>query len=93
MPFTIGGEWIPEKNEERVKKTQRPVKVIKERRGLSTVTLILNLPLTVEEMKQLCTFFKQRLGCGGSVKENKIEIQGDKIQQIKDLLKQKGYKS
>ncbi len=85
MPFTIGGEWIPE--EVKPIKPKHPVKVIKEKRGSSLVTLILNLPGDAEKLKQLCSILKQRLGCGGSVKEGKIELQGDKVELVKDYLK------
>lgn len=92
MPFTIAGDWVPEK--EPIKKPSRPVKVIKERRGQSIVTLILNLPMDESSLKTLCSKLKQQLGCGGSVKEDKIELQGDKIQSVKEfLLKESRIKS
>lgn len=91
MPFTIGGEWIPEPTP--VTKPKHPVKVVKEKRGSSLVTVILNLPLSLNELKQLCSALKQRLGCGGSVKDNHIELQGDKVQAAKDFLKSQGIKS
>ncbi|MBA3721791.1 MAG: translation initiation factor [Parachlamydiaceae bacterium] len=90
MPFNIAGDWIPEK--EPPKTHSRPVKVIKERRGNSIVTIILNLPLNSESLKKLCSNLKQRLGCGGTVQEDKIEIQGDKIEQVKPILKDSGIK-
>lgn len=90
MPFTIGGEWVPEK--EMAKKPTRPIKIIKERRGQSIVTLILNLPLEKENLKQLCSKMKQKWGCGGAIKEDRIEIQGEKISLAKELLKEEGYK-
>lgn len=86
MPFTIGGEWIPEPQP--VVKPKHPVKVVKEKRGSSIVTVLLNLPLTPDELKQLCSTLKHRLGCGGSVKSNQIELQGDKVQVVKDFLKE-----
>ncbi|EFB40340.1 hypothetical protein pah_c207o029 [Parachlamydia acanthamoebae str. Hall's coccus] len=36
---------------------------------------------------------KKKLGCGGAVKENDIEIQGDKVEQVKKMLMEKGIKS
>lgn len=90
MPFTIGGEWIPDKAP--APKSGKPIKVIKERRGQSLVTVILHLPLEPESLKTLCSKIKQQLGCGGSVKEGKIEIQGDKIQPIKEALLKEGFK-
>jgi translation initiation factor 1 len=89
MPFTIGGEWIPETNQSeknKIVKPKHPVKVIKEKKGKSIVTVILNLPLDQEKLKKLCSILKQRLACGGTIKESAIELQGDKIEQVKELL-------
>lgn len=89
MPFTIGGEWIPEKTPG---KPKHPVKVVKEKRRASYVTLILNLPQEEAELKALCSKLKQQLGCGGSVKEGKIELQGDQVQIVKNHLKEMGIR-
>jgi translation initiation factor 1 len=87
MPFTIGGEWIPDEKKEKAK----PIKIRKERRGNTIVTIISSLPLKEEELKKLCSQLKQRLGCGGSVKEENLELQGDKTDQVKTLLQKKGF--
>lgn len=93
MPFTIGGEWIPEPEPTTTNsKPKKPIKISKERRGNSIVTLIINMPLEESQLKLLCSKIKQKLGCGGSVKEEKIEIQGDQIESIKAILKKEGYK-
>lgn len=86
MPFTISGEWVPEKAP---KKNKPPIKVVKQRRGQSIVTQVLNLPLEPNEIKALCSNFKQKLGCGGSVKDEVIELQGDKVEVVRELLRQK----
>lgn len=88
MPFTIGGEWIPESPP----KPKHPIKVIKEKRRSSFVTVILNVPLEEPQLKSLCSTLKQRLGCGGSVKEGHIELQGDQVEVVKDYLKECGIK-
>jgi translation initiation factor 1 len=89
MPFTIGGEWIPEPSP----KSKHPPKIIKEKRRASYVTLILNLPMDEAQLKNLCSTLKQRLGCGGSVKEGKIELQGDQVENIKAYFKAEKLKS
>ena len=38
------------------------------KRRLTYVTIILHLPQTLPQLKDLCSTLKQRLGCGGSVK-------------------------
>lgn len=89
MPFTIGGEWVPLPSS---KPQQQIVKIIKEKRRASYVTLILHLPQEEAQLKHLCSTLKQQLGCGGSIKEGRIELQGDQVQFIKDYLKKIGFK-
>jgi translation initiation factor 1 len=83
MPFTIGGEWIPEPS---LSQPKDKVKVIKEKRRGSFVTVIINLPHSPAEMKKLCSEMKHRLGCGGSVKDGRIELQGDQTGHVKEFL-------
>ncbi len=85
MPFTLGGEWIPEASQ----KPKLPLKIIKEKRRSSCVTVILNLPMDEGQMKHLCSQLKQLLGCGGSVKEEHIELQGDQVEHVKNYFKSK----
>lgn len=91
MPFTLGGDYIP--NEELPPKPKGPVKVRLEKRGNATVTLILNLPLKPDALTELAAKLKRKLGCGGAVKEGVIEIQGEKVEQVKKLLLESGIKS
>jgi translation initiation factor 1 len=44
------------------------------------------------QLTQLAADLKKRCGCGGSVKNGKIEIQGDKRELLKSLLEGKGFK-
>jgi translation initiation factor 1 len=63
----------------------------KGRRG-KTVTVIMELKLTAEDMKLLAKQLKQKCGTGGAVKDGNIEIQGDFRQKVADELAQMGYK-
>lgn len=56
------------------------------------VSLITGLDISDDELKKLAAELKKRCGCGGSVKEGNIEIQGDKRDLLKQLLEQKGFK-
>ncbi len=85
MPFTIGGEWIPEPSS----KPKQPIKIIKEKRRSSYVTIILNLAQEDSQLKSVCSILKQRLGCGGSVKKGCIELQGDQVDLVRAYLKEK----
>ena len=56
------------------------------------VSVITGLDLSDDELKKLATELKKRCGCGGSVKDGNIEIQGEKRDLLKQLLEQKGFK-
>ena len=54
-------------------------------------SIVRGLPLTNTELKALCKELKKKCACGGAVKDNNIEIQGDVRDKLKSLLEQKGY--
>ncbi|SCA63567.1 hypothetical protein SCG7109_AS_00060 [Chlamydiales bacterium SCGC AG-110-M15] len=96
MPFTIGGDWVPgepEGKEKDIIKHSRPVKVRKEKRRGSFVTVVLNLRCDDDEIKNLATELKRACACGGTVKERIIEVQGDKVDQVRKVLQSKGIKA
>jgi translation initiation factor 1 len=90
MPFTIDGEWV---SKHTPKKNTKPVKVRLVKRGKSTLTVVLNLNLPSNELTELASNLKKKLGCGGSVKDDDIEIQGDKVVLVKKYLADLGIKS
>ncbi|MDB5313583.1 MAG: translation initiation factor Sui1 [Gemmataceae bacterium] len=61
------------------------------RRGKG-VTTVFDLPLTEDGMKDLATTLKQKCGTGGTVKDGRIEIQGDHRDRIVAELEKMGYK-
>lgn len=56
------------------------------------VSVISGINLDDNELTKLAAELKKRCGCGGSVKDGMIEIQGDKRDLLKELLEQKGFK-
>ena len=56
------------------------------------VSVITGLDLADDELKKLAAELKKRCGCGGSVKDGNIEIQGEKRDLLKQLVEQKGFK-
>jgi len=56
------------------------------------VCIITGLDLEDSELTKLAAELKKRCGCGGSIKDGLIEIQGDKRDLLKELLEQKGFK-
>ncbi|WP_158784965.1 stress response translation initiation inhibitor YciH [Pantoea sp. BAV 3049] len=56
------------------------------------VCLVTGLDLEDGELGKLAAELKKKCGCGGSVKDGVIEIQGDKRDLLKTLLEAKGHK-
>jgi len=61
-------------------------------RGGKSVTLLKNLILSEEDMKELAKRLKQVCGSGGTVKDSIIEIQGEHREKVAEELKKIGYK-
>jgi translation initiation factor 1 len=60
-------------------------------RGGGTVIVITGIPLKGEALKDLAGALKKRCGCGGTVKEGVIEIQGDHRETLLKELESRGY--
>lgn len=75
------------------KKQTEPVRVrfVKNAKG-SGMTLVEKLPLHPQGKETLLKKLKKTLGCGGTVKEGRLELQGDKKQQTAAALEKEGYK-
>jgi translation initiation factor 1 len=43
------------------------------------------------DLEDLSKFMKSKLACGGTVKGNSIELQGNHRERVKELLTVKGY--
>ncbi|GAB7197284.1 stress response translation initiation inhibitor YciH [Dickeya oryzae] len=56
------------------------------------VCLITGIDLDDTALDVLAAELKKKCGCGGAVKDGVIEIQGDKRDQLKQLLETKGMK-
>lgn len=61
----------------------------KHRRG-KEVTVIEKLALAPPELEKWCRELKQAMGCGGSVEEGAIVLQGDLRQRLPPVLTAKG---
>ena len=56
------------------------------------VTVITSLALAEDDLKKLAAKLKNKCGCGGTVKDGVIEIQGDNRDKLIELLKADGFK-
>jgi translation initiation factor 1 len=61
-------------------------------RGGGTVIVISGLPLAASEIKELAGALKKKCGCGGTVKDGIIEIQGDHRDALSAELQLRGFK-
>ena len=61
------------------------------RRGKG-VTTVFDLPLSDDGVRELAALLKQRCGTGGTVKDGRIEVQGDQRERIVAELERLGYK-
>ena len=69
------------------------VRLMRETKGRKGkgVTLISGIPLDNEGLKKLAKSLKQKCGCGGSLKNGVIEIQGDHRDMLMEQLKKHGW--
>lgn len=61
-------------------------------RGGGTVIVISGVSLPEAELKELAGALKKRCGCGGTVKDGLIEIQGDHRDTLLAELEKRGYR-
>jgi translation initiation factor 1 len=61
-------------------------------RGGGTVISITGVPLAGLALKELAGVLKKRCGCGGTVKDGVIEIQGDHRDTLLQELESRGYR-
>jgi translation initiation factor 1 len=69
------------------------VRLERKGRGGKSVTLIEGLQISAKDREALLRQLKARLGTGGSLKNDVLEIQGDHREMIIVLLHEMGYKS
>ncbi len=60
-------------------------------RGGKTVTTVSGLALPADELKALAKRMKARCGCGGSLKDGVVEIQGDQVELLCQWLTVEGF--
>ena len=77
-----------------IPKSDGIVRLMRETKGRKGkgVTLITGVPLDNKGLKKLAKSLKQKCGCGGSLKNGVIEIQGDHRDVLEKELGRLGYK-
>ncbi|MDB6128632.1 MAG: translation initiation factor [Verrucomicrobia bacterium] len=62
-------------------------------RGGKTVTVVKNfVGIGLPEKEQLAKKMRAACGCGGTVKDGQIELQGDKREQVAKILEEAGFR-
>ena len=82
-------------SEFRNSKNRGRVDIVREtgNRGGKTVTVVKNfVGIGLPEKEQLAKKMRAACGCGGTVKDGQIELQGDKREQVAKILEQAGFR-
>ncbi|OTQ73118.1 stress response translation initiation inhibitor YciH [Gilliamella apicola] len=91
---TEQGRIMPEKNTKPHPKGDGIIRISRQTLGRKGkgVCVIEGFDLDDCQLQKLAADLKKRCGCGGSVKNRKIEIQGDKRDLLKALIEDRGFK-
>jgi translation initiation factor 1 len=66
------------------------VRYERKHRGGKEVTLVEKLGLSADDLDRWCRELKQALGCGGTVEQDAIVLQGDQRKRMPALLEKRG---
>ena len=90
---TEQGRIRPEKKKQAVPKGDGIVRVGRETKGRKGkgMTVVTGVPLHPEGLRDLARTLKQKCGTGGTLKDGKIEIQGDHRDLLVAELQSMGY--
>lgn len=80
------------KSFEKISKNEHNLVFTFEKRKGKPVTLVGRFFLSDKEKKAVLKLLKQKLACGGAVKDEWLELQGDVKEKIKTILEQEGWK-
>ncbi|MEM1535159.1 MAG: stress response translation initiation inhibitor YciH [Candidatus Pacearchaeota archaeon] len=71
-------------------KERQKIKIILEKRKFGKKVTIVEGIADID-IKQLAKILKQKLACGGTVKNNAIELQGEHLNKVKEELIKQGF--
>lgn len=75
-----------------IAKNQHQLVFTHEKRNGKPVTLVGRFYISENDKKDVLKLLKKKLACGGAIKEEWIEIQGDFKDKIKNILSVEGWK-
>ncbi|CAA6802146.1 MAG: Translation initiation factor SUI1-related protein [uncultured Sulfurovum sp.] len=99
MGANLSDEWTSDNKDKTPKKVSTDIKTAdkhqlhfaKEKRRGKVVTIVQPFYLSNNELKALLKILKKKLGTGGTIKENRLEFQGEIKEELKVQLKKLGY--
>lgn len=83
---------IKKSSNEIIPKNQHQLVFTYEKRKGKPVTLVGRFNIVEKEKKEVLKLLKKKLACGGSIKDEWIELQGDVKDKIKTTLEKEGWK-
>lgn len=79
---------------EEIAQEQQRIRVYTQQRTFGkSVTIVQGLKEEQVDLGEIASKLKKNLACGGTVKEGKIELQGNHKSRVKDLLVEMGFSS
>lgn len=77
--------------EDIVKEQQRVAIAVDKRRYGKMMTIVDGINPHELDIHEMAAKLKSKCACGGTVKDGKIELQGDHREKVKDVLQQMGF--
>jgi translation initiation factor 1 len=71
---------------------KQTARVVVEKRKRGKVVTVVQRLAAGEYLDELLTALKTACGAGGTVREGEVEIQGDHLQRVEQLLRDRGYR-
>src|SRR4051794_5596602 len=92
--FMKAREVEPENPGNRLPPLKQEIRIRREKSGRAgkTVTALFEFQASDNQLAALCKELQKFLGTGGTVKDRRIELQGDQLEKVKAKLAGMGYK-
>ncbi|MCD4759867.1 stress response translation initiation inhibitor YciH [archaeon] len=79
---------------ETIAKEEQRIRIRKEKKRYGKLmTIIEGIDKTTIDIKDVAKKLKSKFACGGTVKDSTIELQGDHVAKVKDVLIKLGFNS
>ncbi|MCK9336299.1 MAG: translation initiation factor SUI1 [Arcobacteraceae bacterium] len=79
-------------NNDSIQTHQQPLVFKREKRNGKVVTIVGRFMCDDEEKKKVLKLLKSKLGCGGTIDNEWLELQGELQEKIKEVLIKNGWK-